>query len=269
MGSMMDIPAQSLAMLAATANPAKDDLERRNAELEALLASRTAELQAVRRELETFSSAVAHDLRAPLAVIGGYSQMIDEAEGGRLSSRCGHYLRRIRAAAEQMSDMTEGLLTLARVARTTVRREPIDLAALAREVVARLRDGDGGRSMHVEMEGPLPARGDRVLLKLALEHLLGNAWKFTGGRTEARIRVGMVRTVEGQAAYFVQDDGVGFDMTHAARLFGAFERLHSADEFEGTGIGLAVVRKVVEMHGGRTWADAKPARGTTIFFTLD
>jgi PAS domain S-box-containing protein len=248
----------------------RHDLERGlqhlNAELEGRVRERTAQLEAALHELETFSYSVSHDLRAPLRAIDGFSQALLEDYGGALDARGRGYLDRVRHGARRMGELIDDLLTLARVMRTELSRETVDLSALAREVIEELRRAQPNRSPTVTIDTGLLASGDPSLLRSLLSNLLGNAWKFSGTRQAACIEFGVHA---GQPpVYFVRDNGVGFDMTYADKLFGPFSRLHNPDEFEGTGIGLATVHRIVSRHGGRVWAESAPEQGATFYFTL-
>jgi PAS domain S-box-containing protein len=232
------------------------------------LARRNTELTAVNRELEAFSYSVSHDLRAPLRAIDGFSQALLEDHLDRLDEEGREHLHRVRAAAQRMAQLIDDLLDLSRVTRREMRRERVDLSALAREAIEQLRKADPGRAVEAEIADGAVAEGDPHLLRIVLDNLLGNAWKFTAKRPDARVEFGTTTTGEGERAFFVRDNGVGFDMAYADKLFGAFQRLHGMTEFPGTGIGLATVQRVVHRHGGRVWADATPGRGATFFFTL-
>jgi PAS domain S-box-containing protein len=237
-----------------------------NAELEGRVRVRTGELEAANAELEAFSYSVSHDLRAPLRAITGFSHALMEDHEGQLEPAAIDYLRRIVAATRKMSDLIDGLLDLSRVSRAEMRWQDVDVSAMARQVAEGLQRSEPQRSVQWAIADGLSARGDPRLLRVVLDNLIGNAWKFTGGKATARIQMGLRTNVE--RAYFVADDGAGFDMAYAGKLFGAFQRLHHEREFEGTGIGLATVRRVVSRHGGRIWAEAEPGRGATFFFTL-
>jgi light-regulated signal transduction histidine kinase (bacteriophytochrome) len=250
----------------------RDVTERKTAEaritaLNEDLQRRVAELAAVNKELEAFSYSVSHDLRAPLRSIDGFSQALLEEYGDVLTGDGADYLRRVRAATQRMGELIDDLLNLSRVTRREMRREPVDLSALARMILAQLAKGDPGRHVEVHVADGLVAWGDPHLLRLALENLLGNAWKFTGKQPAARVEFGMT-SENGASAYFVRDNGVGFDMAYSYKLFGAFQRLHAMTEFPGTGIGLATVQRVINRHGGRVWADAALGTGATFYFTL-
>jgi PAS domain S-box-containing protein len=247
---------------------AEDEVARLNAELEERVKRRTAELEAVNAELEAFSYSIAHDLRSPLTSIDGFSHTLHELYGQALGDSGRHYLGRIRAGVKQMSELTDAMLSLARLSRVTLRSEPVDLAVLARSTMAQLREAQPQRDAVLDMPEHLYARGDPRLLAQVVANLLGNAWKFSGGKPQTRITFASRSGDKGETVYYVADCGAGFDMAHAARLFGAFQRLHAASEFEGTGIGLALVHKIVTRHGGRIWAQARPACGATFFFTL-
>jgi len=220
------------------------------------------------RELEAFSYSVAHDLRAPLRTIDGFSQALLDDCGDRLDADGQRHLRYVREAAQLMAHLIDDVLTLSRVTRSDLRREAVDLSALARAAVARLEQAGPRRDLAVVIAGGVAADGDPRLLGLVLDNLLSNAWKFTAKRAGgARIEFG-ADTVDGEARYFVRDNGAGFDMTYVDKLFGAFQRLHAAHDFEGTGVGLATVQRVVHRHGGRVWAEGEVGVGATFTFTL-
>jgi signal transduction histidine kinase len=239
-----------------------------NAELELRVKQRTAQLEIANKELEAFSYSIAHDLRAPLSSIDGFSKMLEQAAGSGLAEPARRYLSRIRAGVRQMGELTDGLLSLANLSRVSLLSEPVDLAALARAAVASCRERSPHRHTEVEIATALPARGDPRLLTQVMGNLVGNAWKFTAKKDRARIEIGSTPGADGRTVFFVRDNGAGFDMAHASRMFDAFHRMHSLAEFEGTGIGLAIVHRVVARHGGRIWADAAPHQGATFSFTL-
>jgi len=236
-------------------------------ELEQRVIERTAELQAANDELEAFSYSVSHDLRAPLRSMDGFCQVLVEDYGDRLDAEGIQYLQRVRMASQRMADLIDGLLGLSRVTRTQITREPVDLSALATSILAGLREAAPERRVAVEIAAGVKARGDRRLLRVVLENLLRNAWKFTAKHSTARIEFGATKAA-GARVFFVRDDGAGFDMAYQDKLFGAFQRLHGMTEFEGTGIGLATVQRIVHRHGGRVWAEGEVEHGATFSFTL-
>jgi signal transduction histidine kinase len=238
-----------------------------NAELrrvnDALLREREAVLNA-NRELESFSYSVSHDLRAPLRAIVGFGEMLAEAETGPLNPEQTDYLTRIRENGKQMTSLIEDLLALSKVARGEVKRTRVDLTALGREILARFKHTDPSRQVDIEVQDALVANADAGLLRVVVENLLGNAWKYTSKRSAARIELGVLA----DDVFFVRDDGAGFDMAYSTRLFGPFQRLHARRDFDGTGIGLATVQRIIRRHGGRIWAESEPNHGATFFFTL-
>jgi PAS domain S-box-containing protein len=234
---------------------------------EEVLRRANAEADAANRELEAFSYSVAHDLRSPLRSIDGFSQAILEDNADQLDEEGKKNFARVRAAAQRMAILIDDLLSLSRLSRGELHREPVSLTRMVRAVAERLRATDTQRDVEIVVEEGMEVDGDAGLLTTVMENLLGNALKFTSQRPKAHIEVG-VTTKHGQVVYFVRDDGVGFDMAYAGKLFGAFQRLHGADEFPGTGIGLAIVQRVVRKHGGGVWAEGEVGRGATFFFTL-
>jgi len=239
------------------------ELAARNAALEQL-ASR---LSASNAELDAFSYSVSHDLRAPLRHIDGFAQALLEDEAARLSPEGVHQLNVVRGASQRMSHLIDDLLGLSRLTRADLRQEIVDLTGLCQALVAELRAAEPERDAEVVIESGLRARGDARLLRVALDNLIRNAWKFTSRRPRARIEIGRDRDTR-EATFFVRDNGAGFDMTYASQLFGAFQRLHSGGEFDGTGVGLATVRRVISRHGGRVWAVGAVDKGATFSFTL-
>jgi PAS domain S-box-containing protein len=247
---------------------AQREILRLNAQLEERVAQRTAQLETANRELEAFSYSIAHDLRAPLGSIDGFSLMLEQDAGSELPARCRHYLNRIRAGVRQMGELTDGLLALANLSRTSLRAESVDLAALARAATLSCRERWPERAVEIQIAQSLPVRGDPRLLAQVIGNLVENAWKFTARRPAARIEVASTREEGAGPVYYVRDNGAGFDMAYASRMFEAFQRMHAAAEFPGTGIGLAIVHKIVTRHGGRIWAEAAPERGACFYFTL-
>jgi light-regulated signal transduction histidine kinase (bacteriophytochrome) len=214
-----------------------------------------------------FAYSVSHDLRQPLRAMNGFSQTLLEQLGGELGERHRHYLNRVCVNVGRMETLIEGLLVLSRVNRRDICPTALRLDAVAREIMRRLREADPDREVEASIDEPLPVLADLQLMESALSNLLGNAWKFSAGRTPARIALGS-QLQGAETVYFVRDNGAGFDMAYADKLFGPFQRLHSDSAFEGTGIGLATVQRIVHRHGGRIWADSAPGRGAIFFFTL-
>jgi PAS domain S-box-containing protein len=243
------------------------ELRRHRDRLEEFVGERTAALVHLNQELESFSYSVSHDLRAPLRSLDGFSQALIEDHAAELGDQTRDYLSRIRRAAQRMTAMLDGLLTLSHDTRGEIACVRVDLSALARDIADQLQQTDPGRRVQFRIASGLAAQADPNLLRVALQNLLGNAWKFTTGVDEALIEVGATE-LDGAPAWFVRDNGSGFDMTYADRLFGAFQRLHTQDQFPGTGIGLATVRRVVHRHGGLIAASAAPGAGATFTFTL-
>ena len=236
-------------------------------DLEQRVSLRTAALEDANRELESFSYSVSHDLRTPLRAIDGFSQALLSDYGGALDEQARHYLERIRAGALRMSTLIDDLLELARIKRAEVKKERVDLSELARGVVEELQKREPSRQVEVQIEPGLHVLGDPRLCLLALENLLGNAWKFTSRRAHARIELGRC-TEQGKTCFFVRDNGAGFDMEQAHRLFTPFHRLHHRSDFEGTGVGLATVQRIVAHHGGSISAHAQLDQGATFTFSL-
>lgn len=257
-GSLQDITEAKLAQL---------ELAQLTEQLEQRVRERTAELQAANAELEAFAYSVSHDLRAPLRGIAGFGSALLEDYGDHLDDQARHYLQRIVAGTAHMGQLIDDLLTLSRVTRAEMNREAVDLGELAREVDAALREQYPQRQVQFRVATDLRVYGDRRLLRILLTNLLDNAWKFTSPRPEAHIELGATE-LEGETVYYLRDDGVGFDMAYADKLFTPFQRLHRSDEFPGTGIGLATVRRIVTRHGGRVWIEGEVNTGTTVYFTL-
>ncbi len=242
----------------------EDEMRTMNASLEKRVLERTLQLEAANKELEAFSFSVAHDLRAPLRGIEGFSQVLIEDHAANLGEEGVEHLRRIRLSIRRMGQLIDDLLRLSRIARTELVAGLVDLSELATQVLSELAPR---REVQIVVEPGIVARGDLSLLRIALTNLLSNALKFSDRSTPPQISVGRVDH-EGAPAYFVRDNGAGFDMRYASRLFGAFQRLHHAADFEGTGIGLAIVQRIVHRHGGMVWADSAPGCGATFTFTL-
>jgi PAS domain S-box-containing protein len=245
---------------------ARDISDRKRAE--AALARARDAAETASREFEAFSYSVAHDLRAPLRGIDGFSQALLDYHTEQLDEEGRRYLEKVRESAKHMAQLIESLLALARVTQSDLRRESVDLSGLARAAMKRLQGSQPERQAEVVVEEGLRAEGDARLLAIAVDNLLSNAWKFTAKRPDARIEFGCTED-GGQPAFFVRDNGAGFDMSFSAKLFGVFQRLHTTREFEGTGIGLATVQRIVRRHGGRVWAEGEVGRGATFYFTLE
>jgi signal transduction histidine kinase len=243
------------------------DLRKAHSELEQRVEDRTAELAAANRELEAFSYSVSHDLRAPLRSIDGFSLALLEDYGDKLDANGQDCLRRVRSATQRMGILIDDLLNLSRVTRAEMHKEPVDLSGIARSAAADIMKANGHRDVELVIEDGLEAFGDSRLLRIVLDNLLGNAWKYTSKHEQARIEFGKEHS-NGSSVYFVKDDGAGFDPAYSERLFGAFQRLHGMTEFPGTGVGLATVCRIVQRHGGRVWAEGAVEKGATFRFTL-
>jgi light-regulated signal transduction histidine kinase (bacteriophytochrome) len=244
-----------------------DKLEQMNVDLEMRVARRTAELEAANEELNSFSYTIAHDMRAPIRAINGFSEMVLQANEGRLDEKTVGHLRRVVAGSRHMSELIDDLLNLARLSRQEMTRCDTDLSLMARRAAAALADAAPARQVELVIQPDVMAFCDPGLLRPVLDNLIGNAWKFTGKTAAPRIEFG-AETRDGWSAFYVRDNGVGFDMQYAHKLFAPFQRLHHQGEFEGTGIGLATVKRIVERHGGRVWIESAVNTGTTAFFTL-
>jgi light-regulated signal transduction histidine kinase (bacteriophytochrome) len=236
-------------------------------QLEQRVRERTAELQAANEQLEAFSYSVAHDLRAPLRSISSFSEALCEDHGAQLAPEAVEHLGHIRRAAHRMGQMIDDLLSFSRASRGALRRERVDVSALARTIGARLRAAQPERQVDLIVQDGLVAQADPRLLDIVLTNLLGNAWKFTGKRLRARIEVAALAGTP--TTLLVRDNGAGFEPSLAGRLFGVFQRLHAASEFDGTGIGLATAHRLVHRHGGLIWAEGQVEKGATIYFTLE
>jgi PAS domain S-box-containing protein len=243
-----------------------DDITERKA-LEARFRARNTLLEATNRELEAFVYSASHDLRSPLRAIDGFSQMVIEDAAGRLSEEDIEHLQRVRRASQRMARLIDHLVALSRSDRREVQRCPVDLSAMAESVVEELRAAEPDRDVAFVAGPGIEVSADPELLRVILTNLLGNAWKFTSRQATARIEVGE-DLVDEERAFYVRDDGVGLDVNEAPHLFGAFQRYHSPEEFDGDGIGLATVQRFVARHGGRAWAEAEPGQGATFSFTL-
>jgi len=246
---------------------AEQEILRLNSELEQRVAVRTEELASINRELEAFSYSVSHDLRAPLRLIDGFSKLLLEECGDQLDDTGRGYAKRVRAGARRMTEQIDGLLELSIVTRATLIRQPVDLSAVVADVVRDLVAADPTRAVTFVIAEGVAANCDPRLLYNVIENLVGNAWKYTAQQATARIEFGTTCR-EDETVYFVRDDGAGFDMRFAERMFGAFQRLHDSRDFAGTGIGLATVQRIIHRHGGRVWGEGAVGRGATFSFTL-
>jgi PAS domain S-box-containing protein len=249
----------------ATIAQGQDITERKAAEDE--LKQRTIDLEASNKELEAFSYSVSHDLRAPLRSITGFSNVLLEDYVDELDNEGKSYLKKISDSGELMGHLMDDLLKLSRVTRGDLTMEKFDVSTMAQKIINDLAKDEPKRNVKVTIAPNMSAIGDKNLLGLVLQNLLGNAWKYTSKTAEPRIEIGIVEQT-GKQAYFVRDNGVGFDMTYANKLFQPFQRLHKATEFAGTGIGLATVQRIIRRHGGEVWAEAKVGEGATFYFTL-
>lgn len=247
---------------------ARDEILRLNGVLEDRVRLRTAQLEAANQELEAFSYSVSHDLRSPLKTINGFTHLLERSIAGKAGEKTQHYMNRIRAGTQQMGELINGLLSLAQLSRDKLQFSDVDLADIARRIGQECRERDPNRQAQILIQDKMPARGDQRLLSVIFQNLLDNAWKFTSRVEMARIEVGSQPGTAGETIYFVKDNGAGFDMTYAEKLFGTFQRLHSPADFAGTGIGLATVKRVIDRHGGHVWAEGKVGEGAAFFFTL-
>ena len=244
------------------------ELEILNKQLEQRVAERTARLEAVNQELESFCYSVSHDLRAPLRGIDGFARALEEVKSIQLDETASGYLGRVRTAAERMGQLIDDLLQLSRISRVELRKDAIDLSELAATIIGELRQNEPERPIEVAIQPGVQVSGDARLLRIMLENLLNNAWKFTSKTEDSKITFDTTPDDDGRSICRIRDNGVGFDMRYANKLFSPFQRLHSMSEFPGTGIGLATVKRIVQLHGGRVWADGVPNQGATISFSL-
>jgi len=243
-----------------------EELQLGNTDLERRVSERTVQLEAINKELEAFSHSVSHDLRAPLRSVRGFSEVLLERYADKLDEAGQDFLRRARDSCQDMDNLITDLLRFSRVSQGELRRQQVDLSTLAESIAQEISRDEPKRPVQWLIEPGLKAQGDERLLRVVLDNLLRNAWKFTGKRPDARIEFGAV--TDPQPAFYVRDNGAGFDMEYADKLFGMFQRLHSVRDFPGTGVGLATAQRVVNRHGGRIWAASAPEQGATFYFAL-
>jgi light-regulated signal transduction histidine kinase (bacteriophytochrome) len=246
---------------------AEVEILRLNENLEMMVSQRTRQLLDANKELESFSYSVSHDLRAPLRAMDGFSLAVLEDYSSLLDSTGRNYLNRIREASQKMAQLIDAMLILSRVTRAEIKRSHINLSNLAENIAVELATHDPRRNVTWKIAPDLNALADPTLIKSVMENLLGNAWKFTSRHPCCIIEVGKMMQ-NGNEVFYVKDDGAGFDMKYMSKMFAPFQRLHSSTEFEGTGIGLATVNRIINKHGGRIWAEGEPEKGATIYFTL-
>jgi light-regulated signal transduction histidine kinase (bacteriophytochrome) len=243
---------------------AEEKIRQLNTDLEL----RASQLEATNRELEAFSYSVSHDLRAPLRTIDGFSLAVLEDYGDQMPDEGRSYLMRIRTAAQRMAQLIDDLLNLSRLTRAPLNPEPTNLSRIAQHILQELQRAEPGRIVDVSIEPSITADCDPRLMKVVLENLLNNSWKFTSKQELAHIEFGVKKEAGDERVYYISDNGAGFDMAYVNKLFGAFQRLHTNTEFPGIGIGLAIVQRIINRHGGRVWAESAVDRGATFFFTL-
>jgi light-regulated signal transduction histidine kinase (bacteriophytochrome) len=246
---------------------AEEEIKSLNVELEQRVIARTTQLEAANKELEAFSYSVSHDLRAPLRTIDGFSKALLEEYQEKLDDTGKSFLDRVRKATQRMGLLIDDMLKLSRITQAEIKRGAVDLSGMVREITEAHQKSNPDRAVDVTIQDGVMVQGDQYLIKIAMENLVGNAFKFTGKEAHPRIEFGAVNK-DGETCYFIGDNGAGFDMTYVGKLFGAFHRLHASDEFPGTGVGLATVQRIIHRHGGQVWAEGEVGKGATFYFTL-
>ena len=247
---------------------AKDEILLFNSELEDRVHQRTLQLEAANQALEAFSYSVSHDLRAPLKTIDGFSHLLERTVADKAGDKGKHYMDRIRSGVRQMGELIDGLLALAQLSRDALEPSQVDLSTMTKRIAQECQEREPHRQAQIGIQEAMVATGDRRLLGVVMQNLLNNAWKFTSKLELTHIEIGSQANADNETVYFVKDNGAGFDMAYAEKLFGTFERLHSHSDFAGTGIGLATVKRVIDRHGGRVWAEGKVDGGAMFCFTL-
>ncbi|RZJ25209.1 MAG: hypothetical protein EOO54_07045 [Haliea sp.] len=247
---------------------AAQEILRITAGLEAQLRQRDADVAAAVKELESFSYSVSHDLRAPLSTIDGFSRLLEGSSAKGDAERSKHYLQRLRLGVANINELIGALLMVSRLLRAPMAVQAVDLTALAQAALTALQAAEPARPAQLDVQPGLMVQGDPALLKQLVDHLAGNAWKFSAKKDKTVITVGSEPGADGETVYFVRDQGAGFDMAHAEKLFGIFQRMHVSTDFPGLGAGLAIAQRIVTRHGGRIWAEAAVEQGATVYFTL-
>ena len=248
---------------------AEEAILRLNNELEDRVQRRTYQLEMTNKALEAFSYSVSHDLRSPLITVNGFTELLLKSDGNQISEKGKFYLKHIRAGSTKMGDLIDGLLSLAKIFRSILNRSNVDLTKMCLKLMQELKDSEPDRDVAIDVQAGLMINADPAMLTVAMQNLIGNAWKYSVKAPHAHVQIGSETLEDGLVCIFVRDNGPGFDMAYADKLFEVYERLHQETEFPGTGIGLANVKRVVERHGGRIWAEALPGQGATFRFTLE